>query len=290
MDQRIINLYDRFTHGFMSRRDFLDQLAGLTGSAAAAMAMLPLLANDYAKAAIVDANDPRLASERISYDSQAGKIAAYLTRGKPKAKRPAVIVIHENRGLNPHIEDVARRMALEGFLALAPDLLSVSGGTPATDDAARDQHARTDKRAMLTAAVAAVAAMRDHPESTGNIGAMGFCFGGGLVNQMAVASPDLKAAAPYYGEQPKASDVPSIKAALLLHYAGLDQRIDAGIPAFEEALKANRKRYTIHIYGGAQHGFNNDTSSRYDKAAADLAWSRTMAFFKHELGEPPKAG
>src|SRR5690349_5605185 len=198
MDQRISNLYDRFTHGFMSRRDFLDQLAGLTGSAAVAMAMLPLLANDYARAAIVDANDSRLASERISYDSPTGKIAAYLTRDKAKAKRPAVIVIRENRGLNPHIEDVARRMALEGFIVLAPDLLSVSGGTPATDDAARHQHAKTDKSAMMTAAVAAIAAMRDHPESTGNVGAMGFCFGGGIVNQMAVASPDLKAAAPYY--------------------------------------------------------------------------------------------
>src|SRR5690349_3964599 len=196
MDQRISNLYDRFTHGFMSRRGFLDQLAGLTGSAAAAMALLPLLANDYAKAAIVDAKDPRLASERMSYDSPAGKIAAYLTRDKAKTKRPAVIVIHENRGLNPHIEDVARRMALEGFLMLAPDLLSVSGGTPSTDDAARDQHARTDKGAMLAAAIASITVMRDHPESTGNVGATGFCFGGGIVNQMAVASPDLKAGAP----------------------------------------------------------------------------------------------
>ena len=291
MDQRIIDLYDRFTHGFMSRREFLDRLATLAGSAAAAAALLPLLGNDYAKAAIVDANDVRLASERISYDSPAGKIAGYLTRDKSKTKRPAVIVIHENRGLNPHIEDVARRMALEGFLVMAPDLLSVSGGTPATDDAARDQHARTDKTAMLAAAVAAIAVMRDHPESTGKVGATGFCFGGGIVNRMAVASADLKAAAPYYGEQPQASDVPSIKAALLLHYAGLDQRINAGIAAFDDALKANHKHYTIYIYDGAQHSFNNDTSGpRYNKAAADLAWSRTVAFFKDQLGAPPKAG
>lgn len=290
MDQRVINLYDRFTHGFMSRRDFLDELATLTGSVAAAAALLPLLANDYAKAATVDAGDSRLVSERISYESATGKIGAYLTRDKSKARRPVVIVIHENRGLNPHIEDVARRMALEGFLALAPDLLSVSGGTPATDDAARDQHAKTDKNAMLTAAIAAIGAMRDHPESTGNVGATDFCFGGGVVNQMAVASPDLKAAAPYYGEQPKASEVPSIKAALLLHYASLDQRINAGIALFEEALKANHKRYTIYMYPNVNHGFNNDTSSRHDKAAADLAWSRTVAFFKQELGTPPKAG
>jgi len=290
MDQRIINLYDRFTHGFMSRRDFLDQLAILTGSAAAAAALLPLLANDYAKAATVDANDPRLASERISYDSPAGKIAAYLTRDKAKTKRPVVIVIHENRGLNPHIEDVARRMALEGFLVVAPDLLSVSGGTPPNEDQAREQHARTNQNDMRAAAVAAVPVMRDHLESTGNVGATGFCFGGGVLNWMAVESSDLKAAVAYYGVQPPADRVPTIRAALLLHYAGLDDRVNAGISGFEAALKANHKRYTIYMYPNVNHAFNNDTSSRYDKAAADLAWSRTVAFFKQELGEPPKAG
>jgi carboxymethylenebutenolidase len=286
MDQQIINLYDRFTHGLLSRRDFLDQLAGLAGSAAAAAALLPLLANDYAKAAIVDANDPRLASERISYHSPAGKIAAYLTRDKAKTKRPAVIVIHENRGLNPHIEDVARRMALEGFLVLAPDLLSVSGGTPPNEDQAREQHARTNQNDMRTAAVAAVPVMHDHPESTGNVGAVGFCFGGGVLNWMAVESPNLKAAVAYYGVQPPADRVATIHAALLLHYAGLDDRVNAGSSGFEEALKANHKRYTIYVYPNVNHAFNNDTSSRYDKAAAELAWSRTVTFFKQQLGEP----
>jgi len=291
MDQNIINLYDRFTHGGMSRRAFIDRLAVLTGSTATATALLPVLANDYARAAIVADDDQRLVSERITYDSPAGKIGGYLTRLKAKGKRPVVIVIHENRGLNPHIQDVARRAALEGFVALAPDLLSVSGGTPATDDAARDQHQRSDQKMMLTAAVAAVDFMKGHPESTGNVGAVGFCFGGGMVNRMAVASPDLKAAVAYYGSQPAASDVPQIKAALLLHYAGLDERINAGIAAYEAALKANDKRYMLYMYEGANHSFNNDTSGpRYHKEAAELAWSRTIAFFKQELGDPAKAG
>jgi carboxymethylenebutenolidase len=290
IDQRIIALYDRFTHGGMSRRDFLDQLAKLTGSTAAATALLPVLANDYAQAAIVPEDDPRLVSERITYDSQAGKITAYLTRGKTKGKRPAVIVIHENRGLNPHITDVARRVALEGFLVLAPDLLSVSGGTPPSEDAARDQHSKTDQKKMFTGATAAVGVMKTHSESTGAVGAVGFCFGGGMVNRMAVASPELKAAVAYYGSQPAATDVPSIKAALVLHYAGLDERINAGIAAYEAALKENKKRYTIYMYPNVNHAFNNDTAGpRYDKAAADLAWSRTIAFFKQELGTPPKA-
>lgn len=289
MDQRIINLYDRFTHGGMSRRDFLDQLAGLTGSAAAAAALLPLLGNDYARAALVPENDARLGVERFSYSSSAGPVNGYLARGKARGKRPAIIVIHENRGLNPHIQDVARRLALEGFLAMAPDLLSVSGGTPGDDDKAREQHQRTDQKQMTAAALAAIPVMRDHPESTGKVGAVGFCFGGTMVNRLAVASSDLKAAVPYYGTQPSAAEVPSISAPLLLHYAGIDDRVNAGIAAYETALKANNKRYAIHIYEGAQHGFNNDTSSRYDKAAAELAWSRTVAFFKQQLGEPPKA-
>jgi carboxymethylenebutenolidase len=290
IDQRIIALYDRFTHGGMSRRDFLDQLAKLTGSTAAATALLPVLANDYAQAAIVPEDDPRLVSERITYDSQAGKITAYLTRGKNKGKRPAVIVIHENRGLNPHITDVARRVALEGFLVLAPHLLSVSGGTPPSEDAARDQHSKTDQKKMFTGATAAVGVMKTHSESTGAVGAVGFCFGGGMVNRVAVASPELKAAVAYYGSQPAATDVPSIKAALVLHYAGLDERINAGIAAYEAALKENKKRYTIYMYPNVNHAFNNDTAGpRYDKAAADLAWSRTIAFFKQELGTPPKA-
>jgi carboxymethylenebutenolidase len=291
MDQRIIDLYDAFTHGDIGRRAFMQRLAALAGSAAAASALLTVLRNDYAQAAIVAADDPRLVSDRVSYPSEAGTIASYLVRPKAKGKRPAVIVIHENRGLNPHIEDVARRLALEGFLTLAPDLLSVAGGTPADEDQARELHAKTSVPAMTTAANASVPFMLRHAESNGNVGAVGFCFGGGVINRMAAANPELKAAVVYYGVQVPAEQVPGIKAPLLLHYAELDQRVNAGIPAYEAALKANNKRYTIYMYPGVNHAFNNDTGgARYDKAAADLAWSRTLAFFRQELGSPPKAG
>ena len=290
MDQRIINLYDRFTHGGMSRREFFDTLVEFAGTAAAAAALLPLLQNNYAQAAIVPDNDARLAIERIAYDSPKGKINAYLARPKAKGKRPTVIVIHENRGLNPHIEDVARRFAVEGYLALAPDLLSVNGGTPADEDQARDLHTKTDREAMIAAAVAAIALMQKHEESTGKVGAVGFCFGGGVVNRMATDSPDLAAAVPYYGVQPSADMVAKIKAALLLQYAEKDDNIDKGIPAFEAALKANNKPYTLYIYPGTQHAFNNDTgAARFNKEASDLAWSRTTAFFRQHLGAPPNA-
>src|SRR5438093_3454389 len=289
VNQDIINLYDRFTHGGMSRRAFLDRLAELAGSTAAAAALLPLLQNDYARAAIVAADDARLVAERVTYDSPKGKINGYLVRGKASGKRPVVIVIHENRGLNPHIEDVARRLAVEGYLAFAPDLLSVAGGTPASEDAARELHTKTNKDDMLAAALAAVPFMQKHAESTGKVGAVGFCYGGGVVNRMAAGSPDLAAAVPYYGEQVPAEMVPAIKAALLLHYAENDERIDKGIAAYEAALKANNKKFTIYVYPGTQHAFNNDTgAARYNKAAADLAWSRTLAFFSENLGAPPK--
>jgi carboxymethylenebutenolidase len=283
MDQRIINLYDSFTHGHISRRDFIDRAAAIVGSTTAAAALLPLMANDYAKAATIAPDDPRLAVDHVSYDSPKGKIKATLARPKEKGKRPAVIVIHENRGLNPHIEDIARRLAVEGYLAIAVDLLSVAGGTPPTDDAARDLHTKANKGDMLTAAIAAITFAKQHPESSGKVGAVGFCYGGGVVNAMAVASADLNAAVAYYGVQPPAEKVPSIQAALLLHYAGLDNRVNAGIPAYEAALKANSKRYTIYVYPNVNHGFNNDTSNRYDKVASDLAWSRTLAFFKENL-------
>jgi carboxymethylenebutenolidase len=289
MDQKIINLYDNFTHSRISRREFMDDLIKLTGSTAAALALLPLLQNDYAKAEIIPANDPRLNAERVSYDSPKGKVNGYLVRAKGTVKRPAVIVIHENRGLNPHLEDVARRLATEGFVALAPDLLSVSGGTPTSEDAARDLHTKTNREDMIVEAVAAISFLKRHAESTGKVGAVGFCWGGGMVNRVAVLSPDLKAGVAYYGAQPPAEQVPSIKAPLLLQYGGLDQRINAGIPAYEAALKANNKRYTIHVYENVNHAFNNDTGERYNKAAADLAWSRTIAFFKENLGAPPPA-
>jgi len=290
VNQDIINLYDKFTHGRINRRDFLDRLAELAGSAAAGAALLPLLHCNYAQAATVPANDPRLAAERVSYDSPKGKIAGYLVRPKDKAKRPAVIVIHQNRGLNAHIEDVARRFAIEGFLTLAPDLLSVNGGTPSDDDKARALHQRTSQEDMVVAAIAAVPYMRHFPESTGKVGAVGFCFGGGVVNRMAAASPDLAAAVAYYGMPIPADRVPGIKAPLLLHYAEHDDFTNKGIPAYEAALKNSGKRYTIYTYPGTQHAFNDDTAGiRYNKAAADLAWNRTLAFLREYLGTPPKA-
>jgi carboxymethylenebutenolidase len=290
MNQQIINLYDKFTHGGMSRRDFLDRLAELAGSAAAAAALLPLLQNDYARAAIVPPDDARLNAQRVSYDSPKGKVNGYLVRLKGNMHRPAVVVIHENRGLNPHLEDVARRLALAGFLALAVDLLSVSGGTPADEDKARETHEKTNREDMIVEAVAAVSFLKTHAESTGKVGAVGFCFGGGVVNRMATDSPELDAAVPYYGAQPPAEKVAAIKAPLLLQYAGMDDNINKGIEAFEAALKANNKRYTKNMYEGAQHAFNNDTNdARFHKASADLAWGRTIVFFKENLGVPPNA-
>jgi len=288
MDQRIINLYDSFTHGGMNRRDFLDRLTALTGSAAAAAVLLPLLQNNYAQAAIVAENDARLAADRVAYDSPKGKISGYLVRPTAKGKRPAIIVIQENRGLNPHIEDIARRLAVEGFLVFAPDLLSVSGGTPPDEDKARDLHAQTNPKDIDAAAVAAVPFVLTHAESNGNVGVVGFCFGGGVANRMAAASPELKAVVVYYGLQVPADQVRAIGAPLLLHYAGLDDRVNAGIAAYESALKANGKRYTIYMYPGVNHAFNNDTGgARYNKEAADLAWERTLSFFKEYLGAPP---
>ena len=210
-------------------------------------------------------------------------------RAKATGKRPTVLAIHENRGLNPHIEDVARRLAVEGYLVLAPDLLSVSGGTPPEEDKARELHTKTEREDMIAAALAAVPFMTKHAESTGKVGAVGFCFGGGVVNRMAAGSPDLAAAVPYYGVQVSAEMVPAIKAPLLLQYAETDENINKGIAAYEAALRANSKKYAIHIYPGTQHAFNNDTgAARYNKTAADLAWSRTLAFFAENLGAPPK--
>jgi carboxymethylenebutenolidase len=283
MDQRIIDLYDDFTHSVISRRAFLDRLAQITGSTAAALAMLPLLQNDYARAAIVAPDDARLAIDTVSYDAGGTKISGYLARPKEKGKRPAVLVIHENRGLNPHIQDVARRLALAGLLAYAVDLLSPLGGTPTDEDKARDMIGTLNAGQTAQRLAAAVPFLEHHAESTGKVGAVGFCWGGGMVNRLAVLSPDLKAAVAYYGVQPPADAVKSIHAALLLHYAGLDQRVNAGVAAYEAALKAAGKRFTVFIYPNVNHAFNNDTSSRYDKAAADLAWSRTIAFFKTEL-------
>ena len=289
MDQKIIDLYDQFTHGGMHRRAFLDRLAELAGSTAAAAALLPLLQNDYARAAIVAAADARLATERVAFDSPKGRVNGYLARPRAKGRRPVVLVIHENRGLNPHLEDVARRLALEGFAAYAIDLLSLVGGTPPSEDDARELHGKLNQDDAVVALVAAVSFLKSHPESTGKVGAVGFCFGGLMINRLAVASP-VDAAVSYSGRQVPAAEVPNIKAALLLHYAEHDDAVNAGIPAYEAALKANNKSYTIYSYPGTQHAFNNDTgAARYNKAAADLAWGRTLAFLRQRIGSAPPA-
>jgi carboxymethylenebutenolidase len=290
MDQRIIDLYDGLTHGYMSRREFIDKAAKIVGSAAAAAALIPILQCDYAKAETIPANDARLASEKISYDSPKGKVSGYLSRPKSKGKRPAIVIIHQNRGLNPHIEDVTRRFAAEGFLALAPDLLSPFGGTPEGEEAQLAAFAKIDRNDP-TIGVATVSFLKKHAESAGKVGMVGFCFGGGMVDLVAMNSPDLDAAVAYYGPIPAdKSKVKDIKAPLLLHYAGLDTRLNEGVPAWEEALKANNKKYTKYVYEGANHAFNDDTAGpRYNKQAADLAWGRTLAFFKENLGAPPNA-
>ena len=284
MNQQIIDLYDRFTHGELDRRAFLKRLTAIAGSSAAALALLPLLQNDYARAATVAAEDPRLVTNTIYYRGSDTQIATYVARPKATAICPTVIVVHENRGLNPHIKDIARRLGLEGFAAYAVDLLSPVGGTPADEDKAREMIAKLDSDETAAHVVSAVRILGQAPGSNGKVGAVGFCWGGGIVNRVTELAPKLNAAVVYYGQQPPLAQVPKIKAALLLQYAGLDQRIDAGIPAFEKALKDNHKRFEMHIYPGVNHAFNNDTSNRYDKAAADLAWSRSIAFLKRELG------
>ena len=231
----------------------------------------------------VPKEDPRLHVEDIKYPGETGDVLAHFARPNGDEKLPGVIVIHENRGLNPHTEEVARRVALEGFLAIAPDALSPLGGTPEDVDEARTMMRELDSQANMKNFVAAVKYLKTHPQSTGKVGVTGFCWGGGVTNQVAVNSPDLEAAVPFYGRQPAPEDVPKIKASLLAHYAGLDERINAGIPAFEAALKEASIEHEIFVYEGAGHGFFNDTGSRYHEAAANLAWERTIAFFKEKL-------
>lgn len=279
-DQTAIDLYDRFTHGEMDRRNFLEKLTILAGSSAAAYAMLPLLQNNYARAEIVPENDPRIVTETVVI----GGFNVYLARPAEGDKFPAVEVIHENRGLNPHIKDVTRRMATEGFLAGGVDFLSPLGGTPADEDKAREMIGTLDRAATIKGGVEVIAGLRGHASSSGKVGAVGFCWGGALVNSLAVADPTLNAGVAYYGMQPDVADVPKIEAPLLLHYAGIDERVNAGIDAYKAALETSGKRFQLYMYEGANHAFNNDTNAaRYDASAAALAWGRTIEFLKTEL-------
>lgn len=289
MDQRIINLFDEYTHKPLKRDEFLKRLASLTGSMTAALATLPLLEINYAQAATVPDTDDRIKTESVTFPGDGITMKGYLAQPAAPGKYPAVVVIHENRGLNPHIEDIARRVALAGFVALAPDALSGAGGTPADErnvgpDQMRELFGKLDPTATRTNFVKAVEFLKTYPTSTGKVGCVGFCWGGAMANQLAVYAPDLKAAVPFYGRQPDAADVPKIKAAVQLHYGGLDERINAGIPAYEEALKKAGVRYELYVYEGAQHAFNNDTApTRYNEAAAKLAWERTISFLKKNL-------
>jgi carboxymethylenebutenolidase len=284
MDQRIIDLYDDFTHGGMSRRSFIDKLAALAGSTAAATALLPILQNNYAQAQTVQENDQRITAETVDIPGAQG-LKGYLVKPKDAAgKLPTVIVIHENRGLNPHIKDVTRRMATEGFIALGLDYLSPMGGTPTDEDKGREMIGQLKQPDVIAYGKAAVAYLKGRPDSNGKVGAIGFCWGGGAVNNLAVSEPNLNAGVAYYGGQPKAEDVAKINAAMMMHYGGLDERINAGIPAYEAALKQAGKTYEIYVYEGANHAFNNDTNAaRYDKEASDLAWRRTVGFLKKNL-------
>lgn len=264
------------------RREFLRHCMVLAGSG---IAGCMVLSGSEARAETVAADDPRLETRKITYPIEGGEMQAYMARPKGKEKLPAVIVIHEIFGLNPHIEDVARHMALEGFLAIAPDALSPLGGSPEDTQEALGKMRNLDQAATTKNFVAAVEYLRTHPQTTGNVGCTGFCWGGAMTNQVAVHSPELKAAVPYYGSVPADEDVPKIKASMLCHYGGEDRRINAGISGFEAALKKAGIDYQIYVYEGAQHAFNNDTNpDRYHKEAAKLAWERTVAFFKNKLG------
>ena len=286
-DQELLNLYDDYAHGGLDRRSFIERasrfaIGGLTGAA-----LLEMLSPNYALAEQVAKDDPRIEAAYGEYESPqgAGKMRGYLVKpAKAAGKLPGVVVVHENRGLNPYIEDVARRVAAAGFVAFAPDALFPLGGYPGSDDKGREMQAKRDPAPMTEDFVAAARWLAGHAACTGNVGVVGFCYGGGMANTLAVRLPEvIRAAVPFYGRQPAAEDVPKIKAALLLHYAEMDTRITEGWPAYEAALKKAGVRATAHIYPGTNHGFHNDTTPRYDEAAAKLAWERTIAFFNAEL-------
>ncbi len=284
MEKEIKSLYSEYREGRLSRRIFLKKLALLTGSGMAAAALLPVIEDNESMAAKKAGKAPALVTEFVTYPAATGEMRAFMARPKKGNKFPAVIVIHENRGLVPHIQDVTRRMAGEGFLALAPDALSPVGGTPEDISGVGELFKKLNSDETIKNFTAAVKYLKTHPKSTGKVGCTGFCWGGAMTNNVAVNSPDLDAAVPYYGRTPAPEDVEKIKAPVMAHYAGNDAGINAGIPAFEEALKKYNKEYKIFMYEGASHAFNNDSNpDRYNEQAAKLAWERTIQFFKEKL-------
>jgi carboxymethylenebutenolidase len=282
----VMQLFDRYVHGDLSRRGFIEQASRYAGSSAAAVGLLAALSPQFAAATVVPANDARIVTRQQAFDSPLGngRVSGLLAKpANATGKLPVVLVVHENRGLNPHIEDVARRLAVDGYLAYAPDALAIAGGYPGDEDKAREAFSKLDQPKARADFVAAARALLTLPEGNGKVGVVGFCYGGGMANYLATQVPELAAAVPFYGGQPPAADVAKIKAPLLIHHAGKDERINAGWPAYEAALKAAGVRHEGHIYAGTEHGFNNDTTPRYDAAAAQLAWSRTLALFKAQL-------
>lgn len=283
--REVLDLFDAYVHGGLSRRQFVERAARFTVGGLTGAALLSALSPNYAWAQEVAPDDTRITTQRFGYDSPEGngKVEGLLARPKAEGKCPAVLVVHENRGLNPYIEDVARRLAVAGYLALAPDGLTSLGGYPGTDDEGRAMQKTLDREKLVRDFVAGAKVLQAHAESTGKVGVVGFCFGGMVSNQVAVRMPELAAAVPFYGTQPEAADAAKIKASLLYHFAENDERVNAGWPAWEAALKANAVDYAAHTYPGTNHGFHNDTTPRYDEEAARLAWKRTLELFAAKL-------
>lgn len=286
ISQEVFDLYDDYAHNRVGRRDFMQRLSAYAVGGLTVSSLMSFLMPDYHGAIQIPADDPRIRSEYIYYESPkgGGRIKALLSMpAEEKGKLGGIVVVHENRGLNPHIEDVGRRAALAGFISLAPDALTPLGGYPGNDDEGRALQSKLDRNKMLEDFIAGFEFLKKHKDCNGKVAVVGFCFGGWIANMMAVRLPDLAAAVPFYGGQPAPDEVPQIKAPLLLHYAGLDTRVNEGWPAYEKALKEHGKTYTAYIYENVNHGFHNDTTPRYDKAAAELAWKRTVDFFGEKL-------